>query len=223
MFLAAATSLQGSIFYFIMYAFNRVPEAASSLTGTLTSVIGIFIIITAIFSGWIANWVGRRRLVWISGIVAALGNVLLLVTIWVPQLTIVYAAGTIIGIATGLFMTANWALGTDLVPRGRSRALPGHLEPGRSRRWHRRRRHRRTGGGCHQPLLHGVGLFCHLRRLCGTVRLECCDPAVGKGEPGIACTFHIFLPLSTPRTQKIYYAFLRELCGLRGEVIESFS
>ena len=86
MFLAAVTSLQGSIFYFVMYAFKLTGEQASSLTGTLTSVIGIFIIITAIFSGWIANWVGRRRLVLISGIVAALGNVLLLVTIWVPEL-----------------------------------------------------------------------------------------------------------------------------------------
>src|SRR5512137_247636 len=118
MFLAAVTSLQGSIFYFIMYAFKLTDEQASSLTGTLTSVIGIFIIITAVFSGWIANWVGRRRLVLISGIVAAVGNVLLLVTIWVPQLIIVYMAGAIIGIATGLFMTANWALGTDLVPPG---------------------------------------------------------------------------------------------------------
>jgi MFS family permease len=118
MFLAAVTSLQGSIFYFVMFAFNLTGEQASSLTGTLTSVIGIFIIGTAIFSGWISNWVGRRRLVFISGIVAALGNVLLLTTIWVPQLGIVYAAGTIIGIATGLFMTANWALGTDLVPAG---------------------------------------------------------------------------------------------------------
>jgi Na+/melibiose symporter-like transporter len=118
MFLAAVTSLQGSIFYFVMYAFKLTGEQASSLTGTLTSVIGIFIIITAIFSGWIANWVGRRRLVLISGLVAAVGNVLLLVTIWVPQLGIVYAAGTIIGVATGLFMTANWALGTDLVPAG---------------------------------------------------------------------------------------------------------
>ncbi len=116
MFLAAVTSLQGSIFYFVMYAFKLTGEGASSLTGTLTSVIGIFIIITAVFSGWISNWVGRRRLVMISGVVAAVGNILLLVTIWVPKLGIVYVAGTIIGIATGLFMTANWALGTDLVP-----------------------------------------------------------------------------------------------------------
>ena len=116
MFLAAATSLQGSIFYFVMYAFKLTDEAASNLTGTLTAVIGIFILISALVSGWLSDRVGRKRLVFISGIVAAVGNVLLLVTIWLPQLGIVYVAGTIIGVATGLFMTANWALGTDLVP-----------------------------------------------------------------------------------------------------------
>jgi MFS family permease len=118
MFLAAATSLQGSIFYFVMYAFKLTNEEASSLTGTLTSVIGIFILISALVSGWFSDRLGRKRLVLISGIVAAVGNVLLLVTIWIPNLTIVYIAGTIIGLATGLFMTANWALGTDLVPAG---------------------------------------------------------------------------------------------------------
>jgi MFS family permease len=118
MFLAAATSLQGSIFYFVMYAFKLTNEEASSVTGTLTSVIGVFILISALVSGWISDRVGRKRLVLISGIVAAVGNVLLLVTIWLPELAIVYVAGTIIGIATGLFMTANWALGTDLVPAG---------------------------------------------------------------------------------------------------------
>jgi MFS family permease len=116
MFLAAATSLQGSIFYFVMYAFRLTDNEASVLTGNLTSIIGIFILITALASGWIADRVGRKRLVGISGVVAGAGNVLLLSTIWVPNLTMVYIAGTIIGMATGLFMTANWALGTDLVP-----------------------------------------------------------------------------------------------------------
>jgi MFS family permease len=118
MFLAAATSIQGSIFYFVMYAFKLSNEEASSMTGSLTSIIGIFIVVTALASGWISDLIGRTRLVALSGIVAAVGNVLLLITIWVPNLTIVYIAGTIIGLATGLFMTANWALGTDLVPAG---------------------------------------------------------------------------------------------------------
>jgi MFS family permease len=118
MFLAAVTSIQGSIFYFLMYAFKLTNEGASSLTGTITSIIGAFIVLTALASGWISDKLGRKRLVAISGVVAAVGNVLLLVTIWIPSLTIVYIAGTIVGLATGLFMTANWALGTDLVPAG---------------------------------------------------------------------------------------------------------
>jgi MFS family permease len=120
MFLAAATSLQGSIFYFVMYAFKLTDESASSVTGTLTAVIGVFILLTALVSGWVSDRVGRRLLVSISGIVAAAGNVLLLVTIWVPSMALVYIAGTIIGVGTGLFMTANWALGTDLVPPGQA-------------------------------------------------------------------------------------------------------
>jgi hypothetical protein len=118
MFLAAVTSIQGSIFYFLMYAFKLTNEGASSLTGTITSIIGAFIVLTALASGWISDKIGRTRLVAISGVVAAVGNVVLLITIWIPNLAIVYVAGTIIGLATGLFMTANWALGTDLVPAG---------------------------------------------------------------------------------------------------------
>jgi MFS family permease len=116
MFLAAATSVQGSIFYFVMYAFNISSEAASNMTGTLTAIIGIFIVVTALASGWLADRIGRKRLVHLSGWVAAAGGLLLLSTIWLPSLAILYVAGTIIGLATGLFMTANWALGTDLVP-----------------------------------------------------------------------------------------------------------
>jgi hypothetical protein len=116
MFLAAVTSIQGSVFYFVMYAFRINEKAASDLTGSLTAVIGVFIIATALASGWLADRVGRKRLVGISGLMAAAGGALLLSTIWVPSLVMIYIAGTIIGLATGLFMTSNWALGTDLVP-----------------------------------------------------------------------------------------------------------
>jgi MFS family permease len=116
MFLAAVTSIQGSVFYFVMYAFKLTDKAASDLTGTMTAIFGFFVLLTALASGWLADRVGRKRLVGISGLVAAAGGFLLLSTIWVPSLAMIYVSGTIIGLATGLFMTANWALGTDLVP-----------------------------------------------------------------------------------------------------------
>ncbi len=116
MFLAAATSIQGSVFYFVMYAFQLTDKEASGLTGTLTSVIGVFILVAALASGWLADRIGRKLLSGLSGIASAVGGFLLLSTIWVPNLGMIYIAGTVIGLGTGLVMTANWALGTDLVP-----------------------------------------------------------------------------------------------------------
>jgi MFS family permease len=50
-------------------------------------------------------------------VIAAAGTGVLLVSIWVPDDSIIYLAGLIIGLGTGLFNSINWALGTDLVPK----------------------------------------------------------------------------------------------------------
>lgn len=116
LFLAAATSLQGAAPYFFMYVFNATRETAADLTGGLMTVAGIFTLLTAFASGWLADKIGARGLIGVSGLIGALGTAVLLSTAIVPSLNIIYISGIIIGIATGLFMTANWALGTDLVP-----------------------------------------------------------------------------------------------------------
>jgi len=101
MFLAAVTSLQGSIFYFVMYAFKLSGEAASSLTGTLTSVIGIFIINYGCLQRLDLKLGGTQaagadqRYCGSPGKCPAAGH------IWVPQLAIVYVAGTIIVLPPG--------------------------------------------------------------------------------------------------------------------------
>jgi MFS family permease len=116
LFLAAMTSLQGFALYFIMYAFKVTPEQSADMTGTLTFTIGIFILVSAVLAGWLADRIGHKRLVGLSGILAAVGGSVLLGTIWLPNLSLIYLAGFILGLATGLFMTANWAMGTNLVP-----------------------------------------------------------------------------------------------------------
>ena len=116
LFLAAITSLQSFALYFLMYAFKITREQAASLTGSLIYMVGIFTLLSALPAGWLADRIGHKLLVGLSGIMAALGGFLLLGTIWVPNLSLIYVAGTILGLATGLFMTANWAMGTNLVP-----------------------------------------------------------------------------------------------------------
>jgi MFS family permease len=118
MFLAAVTSIQGFAAFFLMYAFDVSRETAASMTGTLITVVGVFTLLSALLSGWLADRMGQKRLVGASGLLAALGTGVLLSTIRAPNLGLIYVAGCILGLAAGLFMTSNWALGTRLVPPG---------------------------------------------------------------------------------------------------------
>jgi len=111
LFLAAVGSLQGFAFYFLedVLRVSNVPDA----TGNLMMVVGIFTLLAALSSGYLADRIGRKRLVAVAGVGASAGTVLLILS---PDVTWVLISGCIIGIATGIFFTTNWALGTDLVP-----------------------------------------------------------------------------------------------------------
>jgi MFS family permease len=76
--------------------------------------VGLFILLLALPSGWLADRFGRKSLVAVSGITAALGTLVLILS---PNLTVIYIGAILVGSAAGLFYTANWALGTDLVPK----------------------------------------------------------------------------------------------------------
>ena len=116
LFLAAITSFQAFAAYFLMYAFHVDINRATTMTGTLVMMVGIFTLLSALPSGLLSDRWGQRRLVSASGLLAAVGAFLVLGTIWLPNLTLLYVAGALMGLATGLFMTTNWALGTRLVP-----------------------------------------------------------------------------------------------------------
>jgi MFS family permease len=81
------------------------------------TMVGLFTLVTALPGGWLSDRFGHKHMIGLSGLAAAAGSFLLLGTIWAPDLTLIYIAGALVGLATGLFMTANWALGTRLVPR----------------------------------------------------------------------------------------------------------
>lgn len=116
LFFAAITSIQGFAPYFLMYAFDIAREAAASMTGNLMMAVGIFTLVTALPGGWLSDRFGHKLLVGVSGVLAAAGAFVLLGSIWAPRLWLIYVAGCILGLATGLFTTTNWALGTSLVP-----------------------------------------------------------------------------------------------------------
>jgi MFS family permease len=111
LYLAAIGSIQGFAQYFLKDVM-KVANAASA-TVDLMKVVGLFTVVSALASGWLADKLGRKILVAIAGVVAALGTFLLLTAKDMGMVTI---CGGIIGLSTGLFMTTNWALGTGLFP-----------------------------------------------------------------------------------------------------------
>ncbi len=113
-YLVGAFNLSSFAVYFLQARLGLVKEAAAKPAATLMLLVGVFVMILALISGWLADRFSHKRLVAIAGLVAALGT---LIAILSPSLTFIYIGGCFIGMATGVFYTANWALGTELVPK----------------------------------------------------------------------------------------------------------
>ncbi|MGB9880177.1 MAG: MFS transporter, partial [Anaerolineae bacterium] len=111
LYLAAVGSIEGFALYFLQDVVG-VPNPPKA-TGDLMMVVGIFLLLAALPSGWLSDRLGRKPLVALAGVVAAVGTFLLL---FAQNMTMVTISGVIIGLSAGIFMTVNWALGTDLVP-----------------------------------------------------------------------------------------------------------
>jgi MFS family permease len=97
--------------YFIQdrLAVTNAPE----VTGNLMATIGVALTLLVFPAGWLSDKVGRRRLNIGSGLLAGVGIFLL---IFVTDVRSLYLVGAVIGMATGIFVSVNWALATDLIP-----------------------------------------------------------------------------------------------------------
>jgi MFS family permease len=113
-FFVGTTNLSTFAVYFLQGRLGLVREQAAGPAAWLMTVIGIFILVSALPSGWLGDRFGHKLLVGVAGLLAALGVLIALLS---PNMTVIYVGGSLIGIATGLFFTANWALGTELVPQ----------------------------------------------------------------------------------------------------------
>jgi len=114
-FLSGVTNLGGSVLYFLQARLGFTRETAAEPASRMMVWIGLCLLLSALPAGWLTNRFGARRLVMGSGLVATAGTV---VTLFATNLTLVYVGGCLIGLATGVFYTASWALGTDLLPSG---------------------------------------------------------------------------------------------------------
>jgi len=113
-FLVGVINLSGFAVYFLQGRLGLEREKAAGPAAILMMIVGVCILLAALPSGWLADRFGRKRLVAISALIALGGT---LIALLAPNLTVLFVGGAIIGVGTGFFYAANWALGTDLVPK----------------------------------------------------------------------------------------------------------
>lgn len=113
-FLVGVNNLSGFVLYFIQERFPQYPGAAAAApTAQLMLAVGVAILLISIPAGWLTDKFGKKPLILLSGIMAALGTLLVIIS---ANMTLIYVGGILIGLASGIFFAANWALGTELVP-----------------------------------------------------------------------------------------------------------
>ncbi len=114
-FLVGASNLAGFVLYFLQERFPTLTsETAAQPTAILMMVIGLSLLVAAATAGWLTDKLGPKPLLFISGILAFVACI---VVVFSNTLLVVYIGAAVIGVASGIFYSANWALGTQLVPK----------------------------------------------------------------------------------------------------------
>ena len=114
-FLTASTNIATFLLFFLQERFVELEgEKAAGPAATIAMFVGIFILLTAAPGGWLADRFGKKILIGIAGLLGFGGIALLVI---VPSMAAIYIGGSIVGAGIGLFYSANWALGTEIVPR----------------------------------------------------------------------------------------------------------
>jgi MFS family permease len=114
-FLVGATNLSIFAVFFLQERFALLQDVViEEMFGQLIMFVGLAIFVSSIPAGWVSDKIGQKPVCAISGVLALIGTIVVIAS---PNTAVLYVGGILIGLATGLFYSASWALGTTLVPK----------------------------------------------------------------------------------------------------------
>jgi Na+/melibiose symporter-like transporter len=112
LFVMALTTLQSFALYFFRDMVKVADPAAATIQ--LLAAAGIGMVVSVYPAGRLSDRIGRKPILISSGLIGAAGILMLLLG---PSYGYIIIGGALQGIAVGTFMSSNWALATDLVPK----------------------------------------------------------------------------------------------------------
>ncbi len=114
LFWGAFIALNSFLINYLIDVLKMQQTEAQSFYGNLKVILGVALIVLALVGGRLSDRFGRKPVMQIAGFIACLGALMLIL---VRDRTLIIVAGAIIGMSIGAFLSANWALATDIVPR----------------------------------------------------------------------------------------------------------
>ena len=112
--LMAFTTLQTFALYFLRDVVGVTSPASATAQFSIVAVAGMLAVVYP--AGRLSDRVGRRPIAMTAGLLGALG-IAFIFLFQVNYMLIILCAG-LVGISFGAFMSTNWALATDLLPKG---------------------------------------------------------------------------------------------------------
>ena len=101
---------------FSLYLLQDYIQIADPVAGTsnLILIVGLCLVVMVFPAGFITDRIGRKPVIVVSGLISALGFLVLL--LW-NNYAAAMLGGALIGLANGAFMSSSWAMATDLVKK----------------------------------------------------------------------------------------------------------
>lgn len=115
--LIGLTSLAGSAVLYLINSLGMTDTQAQGANLPILIVVGAAALLSAIPGGRLSSRFGRKRVIYVGIAFGILGALLLVVA---PAHGAVLVAAVPIGICSGVFLSVDWALMTDIIPKAES-------------------------------------------------------------------------------------------------------
>lgn len=113
LFWAAAIGIRTFLLNYMSDVLGMSPAQAQALASQISLLLGVGVLLLVLPAGLMADRIGRRPLLVLAGLLAAMGAAMFA---FEPGLNWLFVAGGLIAAGAGIFSSASWSLATNLAP-----------------------------------------------------------------------------------------------------------